>query len=137
MLFVFLFVPHVKKKCIVRKLKNILSTKTHLFTVLLLCIIIIPVKILGIFCSLLWLSLLPCLLRTYIYVLCEVTQRPRTLLYVIRQMKSPKVWLFMLPWTIELWSLRKVSGCWVYLALLGKRLIMNGLHYQNKNSTFK
>ena len=52
-------------------------------------------------------------------------------------MKSPKVWSFELPWTNELWSLRKVDGCQVYLALVSKGLIMNRLHYQNKNSTFE
>ena len=35
--------------------------------------------------------LTPCLSRTYIYILCQVT------IYVLRQMKSPKVWSFELP----------------------------------------
>ena len=49
--------------------------------------------------------LTPCLSRTYICVLCQVT------IYVLRQMKSPKVWSFELRWRIELWSSRKVTGC--------------------------
>ena len=49
--------------------------------------------------------LTPCLSRTYIYILCQVT------IYVLRQMKSPKVWSFELPWRIELWLSRKVTGC--------------------------
>ena len=57
-----------------------------------------------------------------IYVLCEVTQLPRTYTYVLRQMKSPKVWSFELPWTNKLRSLRKVAGSGVYLALLRRFL---------------
>ena len=38
-------------------------------------------------------------------------------------MKSPKVWSLRK----ELWSLRKVAGCWVYLALVGKGLKINSL----------
>ena len=57
-----------------------------------------------------------------IYVLCEVTRLPRTYTYVLRQMKSPKVWSFELPWTNKLRSLRKVAGSGVYLALLRRFL---------------
>ena len=62
--------------------------------------------------------LTPCLQRTYIYILCGVLQQPRTYIYVLRQMKSPKVWSLRK----ELWSLRKVAGCWMYLVLVGKGL---------------
>ena len=65
-------------------------------------------------------DLIPCLPRMYIYILCEVNQQLRTYMYVLRKMKSPKVWSFELPWINELRSLKKVASCWVYLALVGK-----------------
>ena len=66
----------------------------------------------------------------YKYILCGVLQQPRTYIYVLRQMKSPKVWSLRK----ELWSLRKVAGCWVYLALVGKGLKINSLPWYGSSS---
>ena len=76
-----------------------------------------------------WKILTPCLLRTYMYVMCEVTQRPRhIIIYILigkRQMKitnSPAVRVVLNKWTLVVEKWLPVGGCSLYLALVGKEL---------------
>lgn len=64
-----------------------------------------------------WKILTPCLLRTYMYVMCEVTQRPRhIIIYILigkRQMKitnSPVVRVVLNKWTLVVEKWLPVGG---------------------------